>query len=557
MEPGVQILSRLDDLSREVADLRARVARLEGTRAPEPTAAALPEHDDLEAASLAAAAGMVPAAGRLLMGIAGAFLLRAVADSGYLHPLLAVALAVLYAGSWLVSAIRMASKSHLLAGAHVLTAALIAYPMFWETTMRFRALSPAAAAALLTAFTILGLAVTWKRDLGEIVWITALAGAGSALGLLVATHDLAVFTGALLVMALAVEGGATADQWLRVRIPVALAADLAVLLTGWLAGRSEGLPESYAPVPPGAGLALHLGLLAIYGVSIGFRVFVRGKRIRFFEIGQTAAAFLIGIFGLVRIGKAALPAGVLCLVAGLLCYAAAFGILYRRGGRDRTFLVYSSFGLLLLLAAPLLAAGDLAATLLWAVVAIAGAALGRTPERRGLRFHGAAYLAAAILVSGLALFASRALLGTAQPAAVTVLISMSAAAIAYGLEVARRAPAAPVTDLIPAFVSAGAVCWAALGLAAFWIFPGPGSAAMVARTILLAAAALLLRYTGERRHRPELVWMVYPLMFFAAYKLFAQDFQAQPAALAVSLVVFGGAMLLLPRIRPPQTPAMP
>lgn len=554
METSAAILSRLEELSREVADLRQRLTRLEkagpGDVAEPQTPVTAPPADELELASLAAAAGMVPAAGRLFLGIAGAFVLRAVAESGYLHPLLAVALAVVYAASWLVSAIRLAATSHLMAGAHVLTAALIAYPMLWETTMRFHALSPGAAAALLAAFTILGLAVTWKRDLGEIVWITALAGAGSALGLLVATHDLAVFTAALLAMALAVEAGATADQWLRVRIPVALAADLAVLLTGWLAGRAEGLPASYAPVSVPAGVALHAALLAIYGGSVAFRVFVRGKRIRFFEIGQSIAAFLIGIFGLVRIGKTAGPAGALCLAAGLICYAAAFGILARRGGRDRTFLVYSTFGLALLLAAPLIAGGILAATLLWAGVAVAGVALGHAPGRRDLRFHGTAYLAAAILISGLGLFASQALLGAATATAAVVLLAMLAGGIAYGFEARRRVPAPRWTDVLPAFVAAGAVCWAALGLAAFWIFPGAGAVAVVARTVLLAAAALALRFAGERLARPELVWMVYPLMLFAAYKLFTQDFQTQPAALAVSLVVFGGAMLLLPRIRP-------
>jgi hypothetical protein len=550
---SAELVSRLEALAREVAALRTRVARLEGAAGETGPADTVPAATvRAEAQPLAPGAGMMPAAGRLLLGLAGAFVLRAMADSGYLHPLFAVGLAAAYAGSWLVSAIRVARTSHVLAGAHVLTAALIAYPMVWETTMRFRALPPAAAAALLATFTVLGLAVTWKRDRGEIVWVTALAGTGSALGLLVATRDLTAFTGALLAIALAAEAGALTDQWLRVRVPVALAADLAVLLTGWLAGRPQGLPESYAAVSTAAGVALHLGLVAIYAGSVAFRVLARGKRIRYFEIGQNAAAFVIGLAGLVRIGKAEAAASALCLAAGLACYGVAFGLLLRRGPRDRTFLVYSAFGLLLLLGAPTLAEGGWFAAVLWGVGAVLATGLSWAPERRDLRFHATALAAAAVLVSGLALFSARALLGESQADVALVAIAFAAAAASYAMDVAKGPAGGPLLDTVPAFVYAGAVCWALLGFAALWAVPGGGGMAVVARTVLLAGAALGLRFAGGKFARPELLWMVYPVIGFAVYKLLVQDLRAQPAVMAASLVAFGGALLLLPRLGPRQ-----
>lgn len=556
MEPSAVILSRLEVLSREVADLRERVGRLEQSPAAAveraaPADAALDplSMGDLDVGALTGASGLVPAAGRLFLGIAGAFVLRAVADSGFLHPLLAVGLAVIYAAFWLLSAIRLAPRSHLMAGAHVLTAVLIIYPMVWETTIRFRALSAGAAAALLAAFTILGLAVTWKRELGEIVWITALAGAFSALGLLAATQNLMVFSTALLAMALAVEAGAAADQWLRVRIPVALAVNLALLVTGWLAGMDK-LPDGYAPVPPLAAAALPAALLGIYTASIGFRVFARGKRIRFFEIAQSVAAFAIALFGLLRVTREPVAIGLLCLTAGLICYLAAFGFLAKHGQRERTFYAYSTFGLLLLLTGPLLIAGPGGAATPWTGVAVLLSALAARMESRSLRVHSVVYLAAAAVFSGLAAFSFRALLGAATGGAVFLLLPTAGAVAAYAIDAALRkeAPDSPIERAL-SFATAAVAAWAVLGQAAFWIFPGTGSVGIVSRTVLLATAALVLRYVGEHRDRAELTWLVYPLMLFATFKLFAQDFGAQPAALAASLVVIGGTMLLLPKIR--------
>lgn len=556
MEPNAAILSRLEVLSRDVADLRERVGRLEQSPAAAVERAAPADAGldplsmgDLDVGALTGASGLVPAAGRLFLGIAGAFVLRAIADSGFLHPLLAVALAVIYAAFWLLSAIRLAPRSHLMAGAHVLTAVLIIYPMVWETTIRFRALSAGAAAALLAAFTILGLAVTWKRELGEIVWITALAGAFSALGLLAATQNLLVFSTALLAMALAVEAGAAADQWLRVRIPVALAVNLALLVTGWLAGMDK-LPDGYAPVPPLAAAALPAALLGIYTASIGFRVFARGKRIRFFEIAQSVAAFAIALFGLLRVTREPVAIGLLCLTGGLICYLAAFGFLARHGQRERTFYAYSTFGLLLLLTGPLLIAGPDGAAVPWIAVAVLLAALAARMESRSLRVHSVVYLAAAAVFSGLAAFSFRALLGAATGGAVFLLLPTAGAVAAYALDAAlRKDPPDSLVERALCFATGGVAVWAVLGQAAFWIFPGTASVGIVSRTVLLATAALVLRYVGEHRHHTELTWLVYPLMLFATFKLFAQDFGGQPAALAASLVVIGGTMLLLPKIR--------
>ena len=60
---------------------------------------------------------------------------------------------------------------------------------------------------------------------------------------------------------------------------------------------------------------------------------------------------------------------------------------------------------------------------------------------------------------------------------------------------------------------------------------------------------MLMAWAGAKWKRPELVWLVYPLILLIAYKLLRQDLlQEQTLPLFASLFLFGGALVLLPRI---------
>ena len=70
------------------------------------------------------------------------------------------------------------------------------------------------------------------------------------------------------------------------------------------------------------------------------------------------------------------------------------------------------------------------------------------------------------------------------------------------------------------------------------------------RTSLLCAVAIGLALAGSRWGRGELLWLQYPVMFLGAAKLLLEDFpNGRPAALALSLLSYGGALILLPRCR--------
>src|SRR6266853_1706949 len=84
------VLDRVSELERRVAALENRSEALPVLRAD----AAAPE-------LLSVPAGVVPILGRALLGLAGAYLLRAIAESGMAPRMVTVIAALVYAGAWL------------------------------------------------------------------------------------------------------------------------------------------------------------------------------------------------------------------------------------------------------------------------------------------------------------------------------------------------------------------------------------------------------------------------------------------------------------------------
>src|SRR4051794_1743042 len=133
---------QVGDLVEVVRDLQRRVIALEERLSfdnfPQAAAAAAqsPAFEGGTAAMLPS--GTVAVLGRALLGIAGAYLLRALAESGSVATYIAVPVALVYAITWLIGATRVASPSSLATATYGITAALILSPMLWEATVRFR-----------------------------------------------------------------------------------------------------------------------------------------------------------------------------------------------------------------------------------------------------------------------------------------------------------------------------------------------------------------------------------------------------------------------------------
>ncbi|HEV2689519.1 MAG TPA: hypothetical protein VGV35_13240 [Bryobacteraceae bacterium] len=528
--PTQEAARQLEDLMQAIDDLRRRVQALEqrsvATSSEPTTPIAHPAvHSEIPPDL---STGLLAGLGRLLLGIAGAYLLRAVTEAGILPQLAGTLAGLLYAGAWLVSSVRIASHNRLIIALQGLTACLIAGPLLWEATARFHTLSPAGAAAALALFVVLGQVVAWRRDHSLIAGVTALAGCATAIALIIAKLHLAPFAVALLIAAAVAEYGACRDRAVGMRWIVALAADFCAFLLIYVATRPQGLPEGYAPISWIAVIAIPMALAAIYLSSTVTRTLIRRLPMTWFEMSQVATVVALAIVGGLRVAHGA-SAGVAaigsaCLAAGAISYLVSFTKLTRRPAIGRNFHAYATFGLLLIAWASLLLFPTGIRAALWIALGLAATWLGEQRNGNTLRMHGAAYLAATLSVSGL--------------------VCLMATAFGYAITLRRRQNTW-AARVAPA-VLAALLCWSIVQLPVT-LFSGPFIS--VSRTALIAAIAMVLAWCGRRWNLPELIWILYPWMTLGAVKLFIEDFQQERSAiLFLSLLLYGSALLVLPRL---------
>ena len=517
--PAQEGVHQLEELIGAVDDLRRRVAMLELRSSVQATngealrplaqAAALPE----------VSPGLLAPIGRMLLGIAGAYLLRAISETGILPELTGTMLGLLYAGAWLLASIRTASSNRISLALEGLTASAIAAPLLWEATTRFHALTPSGAAGALTFFIVLGQIVAWKHDHAAIAAITALAGSATAVALIAATLDPVPFALALLIAAAVVEYGALGDHALAWRWIIALAADFCAFFLVYLTALPHGLPQGYASIPAAIVMVVQIAILAIYLGSTVARTLVRQLPIAWFEVLQVAA---LAAFAIISHPQSGVGAGM--IVAGLACYVAAFTSAAGRLGRN--FHAYASFGLVLILTGSFLVFDGLTNLALWSVLAVIAAWYAERWDKNTLSVHGVIYLTAAAV--------SSAKLGQYWLLALATALSFSVM-----LWIGRPHP--PLMRRVSRAVAGGLIACSLYGIGA--------SLPSTLRTVLIALIALALGWCGKRWGLTELIWVLYPWMIFGAMKLFVEDLrQGSPATLFVSLLAYGGTLIALPRL---------
>jgi hypothetical protein len=563
--------ARLEEVARELRELRGRIDRLEGG-APSPAREAAPAAVAERGLSAephprtAQLAGVVGLAGRTLMTLGGAYLLRALTETGVVPPLAGAVTGLVYAALWLVMADRAgASGTRLSAVFHGVAAAMIAYPLIWETTTRFGLLGHAAAAGLVPVLVALALAVAWRRRLGGIAWVHGLAGLASAFALLQATHHLVTFTLSLLVVAALVELTALRDRWLGLRWPTALVLDVAVLQTVLVAVRPGGPPPGYAALAPQGVIFTGLALPVVYLVSVAVRTLKRGRDVRVFEVLQIAVALLVGFGGTLRVvrftGVATLSVGAFGLLLGAACYAAAFAFIERREGGARNFYTYTTFAGLLTLAGVWLVFAPSPRAVVWAAAGTCAAWLGGRFRRITLGVHGVVYLVMASAAAGLLRSAADGLLaaGTGPWRDVTPLgVAVGGVSVLAYIVLARTRRPEAWNALLPRIGVAALVAVVAGGLVARGLARllanAPGDSAdpaflATSRTAALAGLAVLLAWGGRRFGRPELTWLVYPFLAAGGLRLLLEDLpQGRALTLFISFALYGGALFTTPRL---------
>ena len=509
-----------------------------------------------ESSSFADAGATFPVVGKAMLGMAGAYLLRAVAESGSFPKLAVVALAIAYAAMWLVWAVRVPARAWFASTTYAATSALILAPMLGELTLRFHFLTPTSAAAALAAFVLAAYALAWKRDLTPVVWVAALTSAFAAIPLLIATHDVLPFVGVLLLTAAVTETASGRNRWLSIRPIVAIAADMAVWALIYIYASPDVDHSLYASLSPAILLAPCLLLLLIYGTSAALRTTLHRQRITLFEAAQAVIAFLLAAQAILHFGPAASPTvfGIFCLLLSPACYAAAF-LCFDRLDDSRNYTVYATWSLALFLAGCFLCLQTLWLTSALGVAAIFATLIGARRSSLSLEFHGIIYLTAAAFASGLLYHATHALTGAfPQPplriawivAGATILCYAISGQVQFGKWKQKlfQTLAAILAVRAAATILISSLVW----LTSHVITPGESHVAVI-RTLAACALALTLAYFGPRWQRTELLWITYGTLALVAAKLLFEDLsQGRPEFIAASIFLYAITLIMVPQL---------
>jgi hypothetical protein len=547
-----RLATRLSALERRVDALEHPSEAFSPTAAPPP--AAQPAAQAVDSSSQGQAGSLFPVLGKALLGIAGAYVLRAVAESSSLPKLGIATVALVYAFLWLVGATRVRTGKWLASTIYACTSALILAPMLWELTLRFKVLPAAGAAGVLCGFAVGASALAWKRDLASVFWVANGASALMALALTLATHEMAPFVAALLLMAVVCELAAWRNHALSVRPLVAAAADLAIWALIFIYSGPPGTRADYSTLATPIVLSFGFILFLIYAVSVALKTTLHQQGITAFETVQCMVALLLAASGLLFFepsGGAAVL-GVLCLLLSGTTYAAAF-TLFDRARDPHNYRVFAIWSVALFLAGSLLSLSPLGRAVGLSVAAIMATVLGVRLKRLTLEFHGLVYLLAAAVVCGLPEYVLRSLAGTLPGAPGWGVSLVSACAVlCYAGE--RPEPAEGWEQQLLRLVSgslalAGAAALLVEGLAwltALGINLGAHHLAFI-RTSILCGAALALAYSGAHWRRMELTRIGYATLVLAAVKLLFEDLRnGHLEFIAASIFLFALTLIAVP-----------
>ncbi len=555
---------RLRRLEEAVERLAARVERLErrleaGVPEEVPRPAATEAPAQVPRRSGPTVGEVSTLLGRSCLILGGAFLLRALTEAGTFGPSTGMVVGLAYGFVWLVLAARAGATGRRLSAAFLgVTAEIIAFPLIWETAVRFHSLPPGAAAVVTAAVVSGALLVGGRFGLRVTAAGATLGGLATAFGLMVLTHAAAAFTAVLLLIGLETCVLAYATRWHVQRWPAALVADLAVFQLTVLAATPGGPPEPYADLRPAVAVALALALFIGYVALSAGRAAYRSRDLSWFETVQSALAFAIGLFGAVRVCRAVggscswLAWLALCLA--MAAYLVAFAHVDRREGRSRAFYFFLVEGLVLFVTATWLLAPIHLRLLLWTAAAVVAAMAAARWGRVALAGESAVLVVLVAGHGGGLAFAWAAVVGTVTSPPWTATFSALAPAVFY-LLLDRFRPDRPGAlarwphALAASLGALGLLAAVVAGVAAVTGLRSPGAVAALATTAA-SAAAVGLTLAGASGRRPELGLLGSVALVGAGAKLLLVDLRVgTPATLVVSLLAFGFALLATARVR--------
>jgi hypothetical protein len=545
----------VEQLSTRVEALEQRVSRLEKSAteepaAPQPTPAAL-----VAPASSLGIPYTFAIIGRSLLGIAGAYVLRALADSTSLPRSLIAAAGILYALAWLLAAAR-ASGKRLAPAFYAATSALIFVPMLWEMCLRFQVLQPAAGAAALVLYIAVSTWLGWQDPRCAAFAFSYAGAAIAAVILSITTHAMAAYTLPLVGMLLACEVGRLMGRDAAIRPLVAFASDAAIWVLLFIYHAPADTRTDYPHLAAGALIAIGCLPFLVSFPGIALRVMRLHQDLTVTDIAHGVLSFALVALAFLWIlpAEGVLILGILCAALATACYAAALGPL-RGSASTRNFAVVSLWSAALTVSAVFLLFAPLVASAAFCVLGVGGILCGDRLRCRTAELHGVLFLAIAAALSGQLAYGSHALVG-AMPAAVTwpVLVASVAAMLAY--LASDELPSEPWQSQFLHFIPALFAAFSAAALLAHWLV---GAAALIAppanfhiaflRTVTVCTVAIALAFAAARWRRVELKRVAYIALAFVAAKLVFEDLRhGHMEFTAASICLVALTVIAVPRL---------
>jgi len=556
----------IESLDRCLERLESRVDALE-----HPLAAHWPQPSTEIKAQVAAVvtAGESPAQvgslfsvlGKALLGIAGAYVLRAVEETGTLPRLIVATAGIVYAFLWLIWAARVRGGPRVSSSIYAGTSALILAPMLWELTLRFNVLPATAAAVVVCAFALTAFAIPQfapmpTRELKPVVRVACIASAALAVALAIVSHALLPFVAALLILSAVCEFVPGCAHVPEAGALIALAADAAVWLLIYIYFAGQTAHDSYPPLCRGALIAPGIAVFVIFAASVGVKTVLRARPITIFATLQTIIAFLLASVSLADFGQPAGLAilGAACLVFSAACYAAVFRV-FAHASDQRNTTVFAAWAAALLLTGSFLSLSSLPLVLFFGAAALAVMWLSRRNRWAVFEFYGMVFLLAAAVASGLLNFLVNAFVGAPGGASsVDVWLIAVCAMLCYAL-VQPREPERWIWQALHlgfAVLAVGSVVALfvdrLIALTAIRVTPGAHHLALI-RTAVLCIAALVLVFGGARWRRRELTRLGYTAIALVAVKLVTEDLRhGHLAYIAASIFLVAFTLIAAPRM---------
>ncbi len=549
-----RLTAKLEDLERRISALEKGTARQHSVETLRKSPVVEARHSEVPVPS--PSVSLISILGKSVLGIAGAYLLRAAAETEVFPKLAVVIVALLYAWLWQYLSVRAGKNSQAVGAAYGITSALILFPMLWEITVGFKILPPNITAMVLVVSMISALVLGWRGKASATVWATAVFSSFTALGLLVVTRDPLPFTLALVSTSALAEFTADREGITGLRFAIAVPLNLALLSLLYLATRPGGFPSEYEGISHSVLIALFVAAAIIFAVGAVVRSSKPQRSISFLEVAQTFVAVGLLCMAVVYLGGAVEEKlfGVCCLVLGACSYHAAF---FSARIRDDSlkFQIYATWAGALLLMGSVLAIppGWLAPWLnLGAVLAIVFSALSR---QLTLGLHGFSFLLVAQISAGFPVYATQLLVGNIPAAPPSMVWWAAIGAIGCSLILLLRDGDIQGIRILR-------FCYfsnAALVFTAFLVFvsltilqtgndASPSRLALI-RSITICVVTLAMAVLGAVRSREELVWVAYSMIGLGTLKLVFEDLRlGSTGSFALSLVAYGVVLALIPQI---------